>query len=53
MVNSLLNKGKYMNKNNLIELQPGTYEMDLLFEIPEGTWTKEDVSVDVKISERK
>ncbi|MBR3769638.1 MAG: hypothetical protein IKL06_03800 [Lachnospiraceae bacterium] len=40
----------YMNENNLIELQPGTYEMDVRFETPEGTWIKEEISVDVKIS---
>ena len=39
-----------MNENNLIELQPGTYEMDVRFETPEGTWIKEEISVDVKIS---
>lgn len=40
----------YMNDNNMIELQPGTYEMQLRFEIPEGVWIKEEVKVPVKIS---
>ena len=40
----------YMNDNNMIELQPGIYEMQLRFEIPEGVWIKEEVKVPVKIS---
>ena len=40
----------YMNGNNLIELQPGSYEMQLRFETPEGVWIKEEVKVPVKIS---
>lgn len=40
----------YMNENNLIELQPGSYEMVLRFETPEGVWIKEEVKVPVKIS---
>lgn len=40
----------YMNDNNLIELQPGTYEMQLRFEIPEGVWINDEVKVPVKIS---
>ena len=40
----------YMNDNNMIELQPGTYEMPLRFETPEGVWIKDEVKVPVKIS---
>ena len=39
----------YMNDNNMIELQPGTYEMPLRFETPEGVWIKDEVKVPVKI----
>ena len=40
----------YMNDNNLIELQPGIYEMQIRFETPEGVWIKDEVKVPVKIS---
>ena len=40
----------YMNDNNMLELQPGTYEMPLRFETPEGVWIKDEVKVPVKIS---
>ena len=40
----------YMNENNLLELKPGTYEMRLRFETPEGIWIQEEVKVPVKIS---
>ena len=42
----------YMNDNNLIELQPGIYEMPLRFEISKGVWIKEEVKVPVKISSK-
>lgn len=40
----------YMNENNLLELQPGTYEMKVRFETPEGVWIQEEVKVPVEIS---
>lgn len=42
----------YMNRNNLITLEPGTYKMDVRFELPEGMWTEDEVQVQVKISEK-
>ena len=42
----------YMNENNLIELQPETYEMRLRFETPEGVWIQDEVKVLVKITVR-
>ena len=42
----------YMNDNNLMELEDGTYEMDVLFEFPEGVWTEDEVQVQVEISEK-
>lgn len=42
----------YMNENNLIELEPGTYEMRVRFETPEGVWIQEEVKIPVKISEK-
>lgn len=42
----------YMNDHNLIELNPGTYEMDVRFDLPEGMWIEDDVKVQVKISEK-
>ena len=41
-----------MNRNNLIKLEPGTYEMDVRLELPEGMRTEDEVSVQVKISEK-
>lgn len=42
----------YMNENNLIELEAGTYEMDVRFELPDGIWIEDDVRLQVKISEK-
>ena len=42
----------YMNNNNLMELKPGTYEMDIRFDLPEGMWTEDEVQVQLKISEK-
>lgn len=42
----------YMNEHNLIELDAGTYEMDVHFELPEGMWIDDEVKVQVKISEK-
>ena len=40
----------YMNENGLTELEPGTYEMQVRFETPEGVWVKAEVSVPVIIT---
>ena len=40
----------YMNDTNLIELRPGTYEMQLRFETPEGIWVEHEVKIPVKVS---
>ena len=42
----------YMNENNLMDLQPGTYEMNVKFDLPEGMWIRGDVQVQVKISDK-
>lgn len=42
----------YMNSNNLIQLKPGTYEMDVRFDLPEGMRTEDEVQIKVKISEK-
>lgn len=42
----------YMNENNLMDLKPGTYEMDVEFDLPEGVWVKDEVQVKVKITEK-
>ena len=42
----------YMNENSLTELGPGTYEMQVRFETPEGVWIKEEVNIPVIISEK-
>ena len=42
----------YMNKHNLIKLKPGTYEMDVRFDLPEGISTEDEIQVQVKISEK-
>ncbi len=41
----------YMNNNNLIELEAGTYEMDVRFDLPEGVWIEDEIQVQVQISE--
>ena len=40
----------YMNENGLTELEPGTYDVQVSFETPEGVWIKEQVKVPVVIS---
>ena len=40
----------YMNEHNMIELEPGIYEMNVKFEMPEGIWTEDEVKVQVEIS---
>lgn len=40
----------YMNENGLTELEPGTYDVQVSFETPEGVWIKEEVKVPVIIS---
>ena len=42
----------YMNDHNLIELDAGSYEMNVRFELPEGMWIDDDIKVQVKISEK-
>ena len=42
----------YMNDHNLIELDAGSYEMNVRFELPEGMWVDDDIKVQVKISEK-
>lgn len=42
----------YMNDNNLIELEAGTYEMELRFDLPEGVWIEDEIQIQVKISEK-
>ena len=42
----------YMNSNNLIKLKPGTYEMDVRFDLPAGVRIEEEIKVEVKISEK-
>ncbi len=42
----------YMNDNNLIELEAGTYEMDVRFDVPEGIWVEDEIQVQVKISKK-
>ena len=40
----------YMNENGLMELEPGTYNMRVHFETPQGVWIKEEISIPVVIS---
>ena len=42
----------YMNEKNLMDLEPGTYEMDVKFDLPEGIWIKDEILVKVKITEK-
>ena len=42
----------YMNEHNLLELESGTYEMQVRFELPEGVRIEEEVWIQVKISEK-
>lgn len=42
----------YMNEKNLMDLEPGTYEINVKFELPEGIWVKDEVLVKVKITEK-
>lgn len=42
----------YMNDHSLMELEAGTYEMDVRFELPEGVWTEDTIKMQVEISEK-
>ncbi len=46
-----INLEEYMARNNITELEPGSYEMPLVLNLPEGIRQEEDVSVQVIISD--
>ena len=46
-----INLEEYMARNNITELEPGSYEMPLVLSLPEGIRQEEDVSVQVIISD--
>lgn len=39
----------YMNEHNMMELEAGTYEMDVVFELPEGIWIEDKVQIQMEI----
>lgn len=42
----------YMNTNNIIELEEGTYEMELKFDLPENVWTEDKVRAKIIIAKK-
>ena len=46
-----INLEEYIARNNITELEPGSYEMPLVLNLPEGIRQEEDVSVQVIISD--
>ncbi len=46
-----INLEEYMARNNITELEPGSYEIPLVLNLPEGIRQEEDVSVQVIISD--
>ena len=42
----------YMNENSLMDLEPGEYEMELKFELPENIWTEEKMQTEIIILEK-
>ena len=42
----------YLNDHNMMEIEPGEYEMELKFDLPEGIWLEEDVEVFINIMEK-
>lgn len=39
----------YMNEHNMMELEAGIYEMDVVFELPEGVWIEDKVQIKIEI----
>ena len=46
-----INLEEYMARNNITEFEPGSYEIPLVLNLPEGIRQEEDVSVQVIISD--
>ena len=42
----------YMNENGLMDLEPGEYEMEVKYELPENVWTEEKVQTEIIILEK-
>ena len=42
----------YMNTNNIMELEEGTYEMELKFDLPQNVWTEDKIRTKIVISKK-
>lgn len=41
---------QYMNDNHIMKLEEGTYEVQIMFELPDGVWLDEEIEAQIEIN---